>query len=443
MKLRPYQAKAAKAARALLDRRKRVVIVAPTGSGKTVIGAAIIRETPGRVLWLAHRIELLRQARARLLEAGLRASEVGIVSGVETENPDARVVVGSVDSVRRRDLRRDVALVVVDEAHRVEANGYQAILAENPKAAVLGLTATPWRLDGRGLGGTFAEMVVAAQSVELIADGFLASPVTYAIPRDRARDIVSGISSTAGDYAQGALGRALMRPKLMGDVVAECRRRAPKAKTIVFAASRDHGRALLRGFIADKRRAAYVDGETPADERAEMVRSFGEPRGLDVLINVEVLAEGFDLPAVKCIVLARPTKSLTRYLQHVGRASRPFGDARAVILDHAGNVYRHGLAQSNREWSLADREGKGAGEAPVKECDECEALIPAGAKVCPECGAEQARDAKEVEAERVDLERVAMEEAERKRVRSVLESIAKARGFAPEWVERAAAQVSG
>jgi superfamily II DNA or RNA helicase len=440
--LRPYQSRAVADIRTLLAAGKRPVVVAPTGSGKSIIAADVIRHTKGRVLWVAHRIELLRQARTHLLEAGI--DDVGIVSGVETMDEEARVIVASIDTLRARGSI-GAKLIVIDEAHRVMADSYQTIVESNARAALFGLTATPWRLDGRGLGATFDTLLVAARPVGLIVDGYLASPLTFAVPSDEAASMVAGVATTSGDYAPHALGRVLMRKKFMGDIVEECQKRAPKAKTLVFAASREHGRALAFEFNTAGRRVGYVDGETPTAERSEILRLFGSQgeRAVDVVVNVEVLAEGFDLPVIKCVVLARPTKSLTRYLQHVGRASRPMGRSRSIILDHAGNCYRHGLAQFDREWSLDDRLTGGSGEMPVKKCPNCEAMIHAALKICPECGAEQPRPSDEVEAERVALERVRMDEAERARVIKTIADIAKTRRLDAEWIAKAVALVLG
>lgn len=391
-----------------------MLAVSPTGSGKTVIGAAVVRGRGDRVLWLAHRVELLRQARAKLVEAGLRERDVGILSGVDRENVEARVLVASVDTMRARREIADVGLVVVDEAHRVLAAGYQKVLAALPGAQVLGLTATPCRLDGKGLGETFTAMHVCALQAQLIAGGHLAPPVTYGIPLEKAREMVAGIKTSSGDYAAGALGKAMMRGQLMGDVVSECHRLAPGESTLVFAATRDHGRALTARFVRAGRTAEYVDGQTRPDDRDGIIARLmsGETQ---VVVNVDVLTEGFDCPRVKCIAIARPTRSLTRWLQYCGRAARPHESKRAIILDHGGNTWLHGLPQRDHDWSL---DGKTRdGEAPVRRCVECGAMMPASERVCGECGAEQPlseREQRELEEREAELEELRESEAERK-----------------------------
>lgn len=436
MKLRPYQETAVRElSRAFCD-HKRVIGVAPTGSGKTVIAVAfILKSGHRRVLWVAHRIELLRQAVAQLKAAGVPAGDVGILSGPDKSNPNARILVASVDMFRAR-LVPDVDLIVLDEAHRGAAKSYQDIIYARPDAEVLGLTATPERLDGKPLGDTFGAMVTMAESVELIADGFIAHAACYGIPREKAREILEGVKS-GRDFNEKDLGRAMSKRALMGDIVKECARLAPGAATIVFAVNREHGRALLARFKKSKRSAEYVDGDTPDSERAAIVERLksGET---EVVVNVDVLSEGFDCPPVKCIALARPTKSLTRFLQQVGRASRPWHRKRPVVLDHAGNCWRFGLPETPRAWSLDGREkGDGSAEPVVRKCPECELMIPIGAKECPGCGAELPMTEREFAETTRELEILRASEAERAKKEAVIRDLAASRSLGEEWIKRA------
>jgi DNA repair protein RadD len=443
MKLRDYELKAVRELPRLLRKHRRVVAVAPTGSGKTVIAAALVRAMRGkRALWLAHRIELLKQALEQLIAAGVPASSLGLLAGIGSvelrdgtrigQNENASIIVASVDMFRGgREVPR-CELIVVDEAHRTMAATYRGILDQRPRAQVLGLTATPWRLDGEPLGDVFEHLHVMAESVELIADKFIAAPRVYGVPREKARAIVKGLKSGNGDYVGKDAERSAMR-YLMGDVVSECSRLAPGARTLVFATTRKHGRALTKRFKRSGRRAEYLDGDTPANERAAMLARL-ESGETEVIINVDVLAEGFDCPPVKCIALARPTRSLTRFLQQCGRASRPFGNKRPVILDHAGNCYRFGLPQSPREWSLTDEsKASGGGDPVVKQCPECEEMIPAACKICPECGAEQPMPEREIEEQRAKLEELAALKTEMEAARERVAAVARERGAGAKW----------
>ncbi|MFA7295722.1 MAG: DEAD/DEAH box helicase [Dehalococcoidia bacterium] len=436
MKLRDYQERGVREIVDALATHGRVLAVSPTGSGKTVMGAAVITGacSTARVLWIAHRRELLAQARKALKSAGL--ARVGILSGTAKEDTDAPVLVASIDTLRRTDLAR-FDLVVVDEAHRVAAKSYQDVLAALPGVPVLGLTATPQRLDGKPLSDTFAHRVVVALNAELFASKYLVKPVTYGVPKHIARAMRRGV--TSGDGVSDALNTMLMRPKLMGDVVEECAKHAPGARTIVFAASRTHAKALAKRFTKAGRPTAYLDGDTPDGERFDILERFAAG-AIEVVVNVDILTEGYDLPAVKCIVLARPTKSRARYLQYCGRASRPHNGRGAVVLDHAGNWLTHGLCWEDREWR--DGREKGSGDAPCWRC-ECGHINPVGTTECAECGAARPRSEREEADERAQLERIeagaSAKAALEKRLREFAASKGMARAEADEWVRKAVA----
>jgi DNA repair protein RadD len=439
---RAYQTEAVRKLPALLRKHGRVVAVSPTASGKTVIGVMLIVEKyrRKRVLWLAHRIELIKQAHDRLAKDGVPAKDLGVLSGPLKRNEGARVLVASIDTVRARDMA-GFDLIVVDECHRIEAKSYQTVLDSMPDTPVLGLTATPWRLDGKPLGDTFRHMLVVAGQTELIADGYLMRPISYGVPREKARAMVAGISSN-GDYAVKALGQAMKKNRLMGDVVSECARLAPGEKTLVFAVNRDHGKALAARFKKSKRPTAYLDGETPAVVRALMIEAL-KSGALEVIVNVDVLTEGFDAPPVKCVVMARPTKSLTRFLQYVGRAARPYKRKRPIIIDHAGNRWRHGLPEQEREWSLEGYPTLVASDSPARICPACMAMIHTSATVCPECGAELPKTVKEIRETKATLERLTASNTQREMIREQLLRLAKKHRQPESWVTSALEQAVG
>lgn len=447
MRLRGYQRKAVAALRRDLPKHRSVVAVAPTGSGKTVVAAALLAKWPRkRVLWVAHRIELLRQAREQLHAAGIPMRDLGILSGPDKDNEGARIIIASMQMFREGVPVPPADLVVVDEAHRIAAKTYQGILAARPKAMVLGLTATPWRLDGKGLRGSFVAMLQIAGMQELIKAGHIAEPDTYGVPWEKAKEMVEGVRVTGGDFAQGALGRAMSTRKLMGNVVKETNRLAPNAATLVFAASREHGQKLAARFKRAGRPTAYLDGETPDGERAEIVAGLSSGK-VQVVVNVDVLTEGFDCPPVKCIVMARPTQSLTRFLQYAGRASRPYKGKRPIILDHGGNCWRFGLPDWEQVWSLEDRKNESKrreGEGPVKECVECERMIPAMCRWCThaDCGAEQPYSKRELAERHAELERLKATEEMRKRYADRVRAFAEQRGLDAEWVSKALTELA-
>lgn len=361
--------------------RDRPCIVAPTGAGKTVIGGEIVRRAVARgraVLWVAHRTELIDQAASRLASVGL---EVGIIMAGRRATPSAAVQVASVQTLVRRACP-PAALVVVDEAHHVRARTYRRVLEQYPEAAVVGLTATPFRTDGRGLGDVFGALCVAASAQELVCAGTLLEPQFFAPYTPD----VKGLRKRGGDYSDSDLGRLMDKPHLVGDVVKTWQARAAGRRTVVFATTVQHSRNIVAAYLAAGVPAAHIDGDTPKAARAQVLADLASG-ALLVVSNCAVLTEGWDLPALACAVVARPTASLGLHLQMVGRVMRTApGKADTVVLDHAGNVHRHGLPTDPIEYSLADGVvAKEAQRKKTKTCPACFAVVPAPLRVCA-CG---------------------------------------------------------
>jgi DNA repair protein RadD len=399
----------------------------------------VIRKLRGKgVLWLAHRVELLRQARTQLIAAGLPESAVGMLSGTETVNPDAWVLVASVDMFRTREVPR-ADLIVVDEAHHVKAKSYMAVINARPKAQVIGLTATPERLDGEALGDVFKHLHTIAEALELIADGHLLKSVVYGIPREKARALVKGVGKSGKDYSSRKLEGRMKKSPLMADIVKERQRLAAGKPTIVYACTRAHGREIAARFKRAKVATAYLDAETPASEREALLGPKGKlaSGAIEVVVNVGVLTEGFDCPPVSCIVVARPTKSLVLWRQMCGRGARPMKGKRYIVLDHAGNIWRHGFPDDPIEWSLDGRDGGEKRDAPWKCCAECAAMIPAGALECPECGAELSASERDLAEQQEKLERLRRSEAEKAAIEKRIHAFAVKAGAPPEWLARA------
>jgi DNA repair protein RadD len=405
MQLRPYQL------RAIADLRGKIragvnalVLVSPTGSGKTVIASHIIDSSVAlgrRVLFVAHRKELVDQASAKL--SALQVPH-GVLMSTYPADPTAPVQVASVQTAVRRDLPAGFDLVIIDECHHAAAESYSKIIATQPGATVLGLTATAFRADGRGLGDTFGGYVQVATVQELTDMGFLV-PARYWAPS--AADM-RGVRKTAGDYDQAECAERSMKPKLIGDIVAHYRRVAPGERAICFAVNVAHSQAITTAFRAAGIAADHLDAETPRADRERILAGLAGGR-LSVVCNCGILSEGYDNPAVSVCIQARPTMSLGLHLQQVGRVLRPHhGKQCAKILDHAGNVARHGFATDEHPVDLAEgvRKSRGAGSlAPsVTTCRKCYAVVVSGTEQCPCCGASLASDRPKVKTAAGDLE---------------------------------------
>ena len=386
MQLRPYQTSAiAQLYEHYQAATKRVVLQIPTGGGKTATCAQIIKDCYGKghsVLVLAHRTELLTQMQATLARFGISA---GIIKAGHPKTPSL-VQVASIQTYARRLAAplQTPRLIVVDECHRLATGTqYQQVLSAHPDAFLLGLTATPIRLDGKGLGDIFEALIHGPQISELVEQGYLVPP-SYRV----CKSMIEGMSLRArsGDYSQRELDRVAGETLLQGDLVREWHTHAEALQTITFAINCDHSRSIVEAYRAAGIPAAHLDGSTPADERKRILGAFAA--GLvRVLCNVGIVTEGFDVPAVACVQLARPTKSVSLYYQMVGRALRPAeGKFEAIVLDHAGCYAEHGNVLTPYHWELTttkpkevqpdwiEREAK-----PVKErvitCEGNEVLI--------------------------------------------------------------------
>ena len=381
--LRDYQERALETVIAKLDQRP--ILVSPTGSGKTTMATEIVERLGRPTLWLAHRKELIDQAAERLAAHGLRA---GIVMAGFRSDPDARVQVASVQTLVRRN-RPPAGLVVVDECHHAAAETYQKILSDYTDAALVGLTATPFRLDGRGLGDLFGELVVAAWPDELCAAGVLHKPRVWA---SKAPDL-RGVRVVAGDYNLGALAERTNTAELNADIVETWQKRAAGRRTVAFAVDIAHSEGITEAFRQAGVPAEHLDGATPRAERDAILARLASGETL-VVSNCMVLTEGWDLPGLECAIIARPTASLNLRLQMIGRVMRAcHGKEGALVLDHAGNHHVHGLVTRRLDYTLSDEQVGFSEPLGLRRCGHCGLLFETGEPCCPECGwAPQAGD---------------------------------------------------
>lgn len=373
--LRPYQERAVSEALAAVASHP-TILVAPTGAGKTVMGAEAVVRNGARALWIAHRRELIGQAHERLLRSG-------ILSGIILAGRPATVApvqVASIQTLARREPP-PADLVVIDECHHATADSYRALFDNYAHAKILGLTATPFRLDGIGLGDVgFRQIVVAASTAELCADGTLVEPTIFA---PESPDL-SAVHTVAGDFNQGEAADVMRGPKIVGRIVETWLARAQGRRTVVFAVNVEHSKSLRDRFRAAGVRAAHIDGTTGPAERAGILADLASHR-IDVLCNCMILTEGWDLPALEVAIVARPTKSLQLHLQMLGRIMRAAdGKAGALVLDHAGNYDRHGLPTRALTYSL-DGSVKAAA-IDSKKCPACGLVLALGENPCPDCG---------------------------------------------------------
>lgn len=394
--------------RALLyDGKRRILLQAPTGSGKGTVATYMIHGAVAngrRILFLVNRRELVKDLSRRLDKLSL---DHGIImANHPRRKPWLSVHVASIDTLRNRTLP-PADIIVVDEAHFSISDSWLKILEKYPDAAVIGMTATPIRLDGRGLGHVFTDMVCGPSMRELVKLGRLAHPRIFA----PSNPDLSGVQKSAGDYNQKQLATAMDKPKLVGDMVEHWLRLGRGRPSVAFCCDIKHSQHVAEQFIKAGVKAKHVDANTPDDERdqawADLVS--GE---LELITSIGIISYGWDVPPVSCAILARPTHSLALYLQQVGRVLRTApGKTDAIILDHAGNTLRHGLPDEDRIWTLSGR----MGEAEEKErvtsvivCAECWFTYPSTKDECPACACPRPKEDRSpvvVEGELAEVQR--------------------------------------
>lgn len=447
MELRKYQKSAIEALRAALrGGRRRVILYSPTGSGKTEMAIEIIKsaEAKGkRIMFVANRIQLVGQSSRRLMRSGLRH---GVIQGQNSHSSWEKILVCSIQTLASRGYPDGVDLLVIDEAHGAAGTEAYRELMLHAKCPVIGLSATPF---SRGLGKhyddlagpLFEEIVPAATIADLIEEGFLVDVDIYA----PSEPDLKGVKITAGDYNEKQLGERVNKANLVGDIVEQWLKLAGNKQTVCFATNIAHSKNIVDQFIAKGIRAEHIDCFTEEDERAAILRRL-EKGDTRVVSNVSVLAEGWDCPQVEVMILARPTKSLVRYIQMVGRVLRPAaGKDRALMLDHSGTAKRLGFPTDDLPLELDDGRPKPKAtaaeeqekeEALPKVCEKCSYVKPAKVHKCPRCGWEPRRpDKVAYEAgQLVKIERSKATREQKQDFYSQLLTVQKDKGYAHGWV---------
>ena len=411
-KLRPYQ-------QIVVDENKRLwaegvlnpCSVLPTGAGKTVVASELIRQeqqSGGYFAALAHRQELVSQISLALARQGVMHDIVApqpvkrFCSNLHVEevgqsfySPHAPGFVGGVDTVIRRDMSRiknNVSLLFQDECHHVlKDNKWGKAATLFPKAKGLYVTATPMRADGKGLGlhadGLFDQFIIGPSMRELIRMGSLTDYRIYAPPTDI--DLTAMKFGSDGDFSRPELVKRAKKSGIIGDVVTNYKKYAEGSQTVVFVVDVEQAHDVANALNDNGVSAIALSAKNTDAERQDAITRFRR-KEIQVIVNVDLLGEGFDCPAIECVIMSRPTMSYGLYVQIFGRALRLLdGKDFGLIIDMVGNVKRHGLPDAPREWSLDRREKRGkseSGDAAVKTCSECMGVYSVGPTSCPYCG---------------------------------------------------------
>lgn len=398
--LRPYQNDVVEQLRtAWREGYKAPCIVLPCGGGKSCILADMARRTTyngKRVLFLVHRRELVDQIIGTFCRWGVDMRYCDVMM-VQT-------------ATRRRKKLTRPDLIMTDENHHSLAVSYRNIYEHFPDVLRVGVTATPVRLNGDGLGDVNDKLIIGVSAKWLIEHQCLA-PYDYYAPN--VADL-TGLHTKMGEYVTADIEKAMIKKAVFGDVISYYRKLADGKKAICYCASIKHSEAMAKTFCENGIPAAHIDGETPAAQRSQMIADFRSGK-LRILCNVDLISEGFDVPDCECAILLRPTQSLTLYIQQSMRCMRYRAGKRAVIIDHVGNYARFGLPDDDREWSLEKKERKKRTEAEeirTKMCPECFLAFEPPNKVgvpivCPHCGYTfPKQERKELEQEQAELQKI-------------------------------------
>lgn len=447
MALRDYQERGINDIRAqFLAGYRRVCYVAPCGAGKTMVMAYMAdtaRRRQQRTLFLVHRRELIEQAADTFSNLHI---PFGIIAPGHARDSMA-IQIGSVQTVARRlGSTADPDLIILDEAHHSTAATWLHIIQYFNQARVVGLTATPARMNGSGLGEVFDSLVMGPDASELISRGFLAPYKYYAPPVVADLD---GIKTVQGDFDHAMTAFRMDRPKIIGDAIAHYQQYAAGTQGIAYCSGRTHSMNTAAMFTAAGIPATHVDSKTPRKERQQAMEDFRMGR-IRVLTNCDLFGEGVDVPQMETVIMLRPTKSLTLYIQQSMRGMRPDRsnpDKRAIILDHVGNVMRHGLPDTSREWTLKGKKNSNCKQGPavrIRVCPNCYAVSDPDDH-CPYCGFKYpdtpaigietaAGDLQELTARKIEEMKQRRMEVGRARSMEDLQRIAHERGYKAGWV---------
>ena len=390
MQLRPYQSDAISAIADSFKQYKNVLLTAPTGSGKTVIFSEIINRAHGKgnpVLLLVHRQELVQQAVDHLKKLDIMP---GLIAAGHAPNADAPVQVASVQTLARRlhQWHPDYfKLIIVDEAHHAVAGQWSKVLEHFNNAKVLGVTASPERLDGKGLAEVFDDLIIGPTAHWLTEEHFLARARVFCPPVHA--NTSQRMRTRMGDYDMRDAMQMYGEQRVFGDAIEHYRKHIFPGTAIAFCCSVKHAEDVAAAFNKDGIVASSLDGNMSMAERKGILEKLATG-AIKVVTSCMIISEGTDIPSVGGCILLRPTQSLALHLQMIGRCLRPKADGSdAIVLDHVGNVERHGFPTDHHPWSLegkSERQKREAKAPGVRTCPECYAALPAGTPQCISCG---------------------------------------------------------
>lgn len=432
--LRPYQKDALTEIRKHYSKsQKKVLLHLATGGGKTVVFCQVLkgaRDKGKHAIMVVRGRKLVDQASQRLDREGV---EHGVLmAGHKKYAPMFPIQVCSIDTLRARKLRPKADLIVIDEAHLATSKSYMDFIADYPEAFLLPVTATPYT--EKSLRHLADHVVKPIKIQELIRQGFLVPARYFAPSLPDLTGVKTTNTSEGRDFNNKQLTTVMEDGQLMGDIADHWLTLAKGRPTLAFCVSVSHSKRLTEYLNERGIRAKHVDADSTDEERQEAINAL-EDRRLDIICNVGIFCTGVDIPCVSCIVFARPSKSLNLYIQQAGRGTRPAsGKQDFIILDHAGNVLRHGFICEEKEANL-DAKTKEKAEPVVspKQCEVCFAVYRGA--VCPSCGNQNEAKARKFSVIDGNLKELKPEDLDPiKKYIDNLKRLRKEKGYKQGWV---------
>lgn len=355
-----------------------IMVQSPAGSGKSVTMSEIARratEKGNRVLFIVHRRELVAQIKGTFIanDVDMGLCHVGMVQTVAN-----RI---------KKDKEPTPAIILVDEAHHALAKTYIDIFEHFPNTFVYGFTATPTKLSNKGFTDIFEDLILG-KTVQWLIDNERLAPFKY-YSKNLMNDNKLKHKST-GDFSNESISLAL-EPQIYGDVIDNYKKFANDKKTIIYTHNVESSKEVAEKFNDNGYNALQVDGKTPKQQRELAMELFREGK-VNILVNAELYGEGVDVPDCECVILLRPTESLTLFIQQTMRAMRYQPNKQAIIIDHVGNYVRHGLPNTEHDWlehfNGSNNKSDSKNSIPIKECPECFGVVESAYTICPYCGSE-------------------------------------------------------
>lgn len=412
---------------------KNIMVQSPAGSGKSVTMSEIARRATNkgnRVLFIVHRRELVIQIKSTFIanDVDMELCHVGMVQTVAN-----RI---------KKDNEPTPSIILVDEAHHALAKTYTDIFENFPNAFVYGFTATPWRMSSKGFTEIFEDLILG-KTVDWLIDEHRLAPFRYYSVNLMDSDILT--HNSTGDFNNDSITKA-MQKTIYGDAVTNYKKFADGKKTIIYTHNVESSINVAEKFKDNSYSALQVDGKTPKQQRELAMEMFREGK-VNILVNAELYGEGVDVPDCECVILLRPTESLTLFIQQTMRAMRYQPNKQAIIIDHVGNWYRHGLPDTEHNWKEHFEGGKKKkskdNSVPIKECPECFGVVESSYTFCPYCGCEFPKEMQEdydlilnAELEEVTEDKVIqlnLKTAEECETVEELYQLAKENGYKPGW----------